>query len=139
MSKSITCKIKLLIFCTPFNSLLLRESNGGVIFWTNPLGVTVSSWFFKLRKFAIVDCWKPQSKENCLKLPYPRMKVRQERELEQGHATMIVDKTKTAISRLDLCRHYVTLQRYIRLLFLPLRYFSCKNMLSCEMLQSFKI
>jgi len=45
-------KIKLFIFCymPVFNSLLLRESNDGVIFWTKPhhLGVTVSSWFFKL-------------------------------------------------------------------------------------------
>jgi len=43
-------RVEVNIFCyiSIFNSLLLRESNGGVIFWTNlhHLGVTVSSWFF---------------------------------------------------------------------------------------------
>jgi len=58
--------------------------------------------------------------------------------MKQGHATMIVDKTKTAISQLDLCRHCVTLQKYIRLLLLPLRYFSCKDMSSCKMSQSYE-
>jgi len=47
MSKPITSKIKLLIFCyiPIFYSVLLRESIGGVIFLTNPhhLGVTISS------------------------------------------------------------------------------------------------
>jgi len=66
--------------------------------WTNlhPLGVTVSI-VDSLKLSENLRLLETTKQDNCL-LPYPRMKVRQERELKQGHVTMIIEIYSVAIA-----------------------------------------